>query len=300
MAVEVSVPRSRRALLAASLGAAGAALVSAARPFAIRATEGDTVHVGDELTGTSLTRITTTGANAFWGETDAGIGVAGTSSAAIDGIGVYGGADYGQGVSGASTFGVGVYGSSGDLYGVHGWSDAVDEAAILGRSNGDSTGVFGYSGNRDAPAAAPASPAKTGVYGYAVQDAGARGVYGRTAAGQGVRGYATTGTGGYFGTPVSGSTGLHTGTALLADGRVKFPNCVGVTTIDVDSNSVVVTPGIDLTSTSAVVASLMGSAGGTTTVHRCVVNATLNTFTIYLTANNTAAGPVKVAWHIFG
>ncbi len=58
------------------------------------------------------------------------------------------------------------------------------------------------------------------------------------------------------------------------------------------------TPGIDLTATSAVVATLQGSAGGTTTVHRIAVNATADTFTIYLTANATAA--VKVAWHVFG
>lgn len=50
--------------------------------------------------------------------------------------------------------------------------------------------------------------------------------------------------------------------------------------------------------TSAVVATLMGSAGGTTTVHRVVVNATADTFTIYLTANATAT--VTVAWHVFG
>ena len=38
--------------------------------------------------------------------------------------------------------------------------------------------------------------------------------------------------------------------------------------------------------------------GGTTTVHRVSVNATANTFTIFLTANSTAS--VKVAWHAFG
>jgi hypothetical protein len=46
------------------------------------------------------------------------------------------------------------------------------------------------------------------------------------------------------------------------------------------------------------VATLQGSAGGTTTVHRVVVNAATNSFTIYLTANSTA--DVKVAWHVFG
>ena len=64
------------------------------------------------------------------------------------------------------------------------------------------------------------------------------------------------------------------------------------------AGSVAVTPGIDLLTTSAVVATLMGSAGGLTTVHRVVVNATTDAFTIYLTANATVA--VKVAWHVFG
>jgi hypothetical protein len=43
-----------------------------------------------------------------------------------------------------------------------------------------------------------------------------------------------------------------------------------------------------------VVATLQGSAGGTTTVHRVAINATADTFTIYLTAN--ASVNVKVAW----
>jgi hypothetical protein len=56
------------------------------------------------------------------------------------------------------------------------------------------TGVYGYSsGNVDGPTA----PAKTGVYGYAIQDANARGITGESTAGRGVNGLATTGTGVY-------------------------------------------------------------------------------------------------------
>jgi hypothetical protein len=47
-----------------------------------------------------------------------------------------------------------------------------------------------------------------------------------------------------------------------------------------------------------VVATLQGSAGGTTNVHRVVVDATANTFRIYLTANATVS--VKVGWFAFG
>lgn len=47
-----------------------------------------------------------------------------------------------------------------------------------------------------------------------------------------------------------------------------------------------------------VTATLMGSAGGRTTVHRVSINTTANTFTIVLTANSTVN--VKVGWHVFG
>ena len=161
--------------------------------------------------------------------------------------------------------------------------------------------------------ATPAPPAKTGVYGYAAQDANASGVMGSTTLGRGVLGLATTGNGVFglantgigargwstTGTALYASTsGPKIGTALRAIGRVKFDNCAGVATIASGHNSVTVTPGSDMLATSAVVATLMGSAGGTTTVHRVIVNATADTFTIYLTANTTVA--VTVGWHVFG
>jgi hypothetical protein len=86
--------------------------------------------------------------------------------------------------------------------------------------------------------------------------------------------------------------------AVWATGRVRFDNCSGLATVPATKGSVSVTPGIDLTTSSAVVATLQGSAGGTTTVLRVVVNTTLNKFTIYLTKASTVN--VKVAWHAFG
>jgi hypothetical protein len=71
-----------------------------------------------------------------------------------------------------------------------------------------------------------------------------------------------------------------------------------VATIASGNNSVTVTPGTDLLSTSAVVATLQGNPGGATTVHRVTVNAAADTFTIYLTANASAA--VTIAWLAFG
>ena len=81
-------------------------------------------------------------------------------------------------------------------------------------------------------------------------------------------------------------------------GRVRFDNSVGIATVAAGTSSVTVTPGIDLTATSAVVATLQANPAGTLAVKGVTVNATADTFTIYLTATATAA--VKVAWHVFG
>ena len=159
----------------------------------------------------------------------------------------------------------------------------------------------------------PIAKPKTGVFGYAAQDATATGVRGESTVGRGVVGVAASGIGvrahaptGYgihatttSGTGVYATTGgLKSGTALRTVGRVRFDNSVGIATVAAGTSSVTVTPGIDLTATSAVVATLQGDAGGSTTVKRISMNPTTDQFTIYLTANATAA--VKVAWHVFG
>ena len=229
----------------------------------------------------------------------AATGVYGVADQGATSIGVLGDSDAGTGVYGTSAVGKGVYGNSFTGTGIYGLSNAPNAAATVGCSVGDSTGILGVSGTDTLPAA----PAKTGVYGYADQDAAARGVTGQTTLGEGVhgdatsgtgtRGYAATGTGGYFST-----SSPKVGTALHAVGKVAFDKSVGVATIAKGASTIVVTPGIDLTATSAVVATLMGSAGGTTAVRYVAVNATADRFTIHLTARATIA--VKVAWHVFG
>lgn len=280
MALDSVTPHSRRALLAAGLGGVAATIAAAlGRPAPVRAgIDGDVVLEG---TNTALypTKIenTTNGYdvlycyNSLWGT-----GVWGRSGS---GVGVYGSSDSYFAVEGASSSSIGVSGTN----------SATDQPAIQGQATGGSTGVYGRSGMTIPPAA----PAKTGVFGYAAQDATAKGVYGRTTAGHGVHGYATSGAAGYF------TTGAPTsGTALRAVGRVRFDHCAGVATIGAGTKSVLVSPGIDLGTTSAVVATLLGSAGGTTTVHRVAVDAVADTFRIYLTASSNAT--VKVAWHVFG
>jgi hypothetical protein len=250
-----------------------------------------------------------------YGYTDTGDGVHGISTShygvygtSTNQVGVYGESTNHPGVVGTSTNsigvsasspnGTGVAGSSGIGVGVNGHSNATNRAGTVGQSDGDSTGVLGISGTP-----VPDAPAKTGVYGEATQDTAARGVWGKSTTGRGVYGEASSGHGvrGYArtGAAVYGSTiGLKSGLALHTVGRVRLDNSVGLATILSGHNSVTVTPGIDLTATSAVVATLQGSAGATTTVHRVVVDASGDTFTIYLTANATTN--VTVAWHLFG
>jgi hypothetical protein len=260
----------------------------------------------DGVSGTSYgVRGSSTSNVGVYGESGSQYGVYGTSTNQV-GVygestnhpGVVGTSTNSIGVSGTSPNGTGVAGSSGIGVGVNGHSNATNRAGTVGQSDGDSTGVLGISGTP-----VPDAPAKTGVYGEATQDTAARGVWGKSTTGRGVYGEASSGHGvrGYArtGAAVYGSTiGLKSGLALHTVGRVRLDNSVGLATILSGHNSVTVTPGIDLTATSAVVATLQGSAGATTTVHRVVVDASGDTFTIYLTANATTN--VTVAWHIFG
>jgi hypothetical protein len=239
------------------------------------------------------------------GKGSTGYGVYGTSTSqagvygdSANHPGVVGHSDNSIGVSGSSPNGTGVYGSSGLGPGVSGYSNATNRAGAVGQSGGDSTGVLGVSGSP-----VPDAPAKTGVFGEADQDATAKGVWGKSAAGRGVYGEASNGQGvrGYSasGAALYGSTsGAKAGYALRTDGRVRFDKSAGLATVTSGHKTVTVTPGIDLTSTSAVVATLQGNPSGTIAVQAVAVDPSADTFTIYL--NATAASDLKVAWHAFG
>jgi hypothetical protein len=245
--------------------------------------------VGGEYTATSVTKITnaTNDSAVLHGISESGTGLLGESNS-------------GPGVEGGSSSGPGLVGGSGLGPGVSGYTGNTSRApGVAGQSWGWRTGVLGYSGEGPLPTA----PKATGVYGFAGEAVVTRGVTGRSMAGRGVNGIATTGHGvhGLATTGIAGhfsTTNPKAGYALQAIGRVKLDKCAGVATIAAGSKSVVVTPGINLVAGSAVVATLQGSAGGTTTVHRCAVNAATDKFTIYLTANSIAA--VRVAWIVLG
>lgn len=125
------------------------------------------------------------------GESTAGTGTVGLSAT---GPGVLGSSTSSTGVSGSSSSSTGVAGTSVSAIGVAGSSTASLQPAIRGFSDGANTGVFGFSRNFGA-GSPPATPANTGVYGYAAEDASAIGVQGQSTTGSGVVGVSGSGRG---------------------------------------------------------------------------------------------------------
>ena len=273
--------RSRRSVLTTAAAADHAAIVQ-----------------GETASGTLTTIVDGGNANpAFKGVSGSGIGAWGSSTSNF-------------GLYGTSNSNAGVTGLSQQTAGVFGWSGST------GTSVPNETGVYGFCGTSgDSRGVSGESPAGIGVYGTTSTGAGVTGtstnstgvvgtsagtggfgVYGEASgiSGIGVTGYAdqASGVGGYFYT-----VSPLLGTGLIVIGKVRLDQAAGLSTIKKRARSVVVRPGCKVSSLSAVTATLMGSAGGTLTVHRVVASASHNTFTIYLTGTATVAA--KVAWHIF-
>jgi hypothetical protein len=297
MALDSASPRSRRTILAASLGGVAAlAAHTLDRPTPVHASDPNDVVLGQPNLATTTTEITNPD-----GDEDVFRASTGGAGNAIEGFSTSGAA-----IVGTSGSDVGVTGSSQTLIGVHGYTVATTFPAVMGRSLANGPAVYGYSGV-DGPA--PTAPVKTGVYGWATQDASSsgvagqstagRGVHGTSESGRGVNGVATSGLGvrGYATEGVGLSGEASTGYALRTKGRVRLDKSAGITTVASGAATKVVTPGIDLTSTSAVVETLNGNAGGAT-VERVTIDTAADTFPIVLTGNATAS--VKVAWLVLG
>ena len=202
MAIDSVSPRSRRAILAASLGGlAATVLTRLGGPESVRASNGTSIILGNSpsapLDGTGIneangpTAIYTASGTGFQATSPVGIALIGESTSAV---GVYGSSTSAVGTWGQSSSSIGLYGQSGTNIGVQALSNANDRPGVAGQSHGNSTGVEGYSGTGSFPAA----KAKTGVYGYAGQDKASRGVYGESPAGHGIHGRTTSGWAGYF------------------------------------------------------------------------------------------------------
>jgi hypothetical protein len=151
MAIDTTIPRSRRALLTGLSGAIAALAAQAlGRPLPALA-EGETMHVGgDYFDATSATQLkntttdndvlivsTTKGGHAVYGKSTKGIGVAGVSTSFL---GVRGFSTTWHGVFGSSDSSVGVRGLSGSGTGVHATSTSGD--AVRGESTDGRGGRF--------------------------------------------------------------------------------------------------------------------------------------------------------------
>jgi len=124
------------------------------------------------------------------GDAPAGTGVEGISTS---GPGVQGTSASGDGVAGTSGSSFGVLGTSSTGIGAGGVSSGV-QPGVRGLSESSNTGVFGFS-RASLATVPPATPADTGVYGYADQNVGAAGVKGESPSGAGVVGQSFTGSG---------------------------------------------------------------------------------------------------------
>ena len=196
--------RTRRSVLTGLLGGAAAALAATlghGRP--VGATHDSYVELGHSNATDGVTQFDTSGSDssALYGLTSSGTAlVARTDSGTgVDvvtdsGPAVLATSTSGNGVHGLSTSGIGTIGASNSNQGVHATSNeeialwaqsgAVARPAVFAWAYLGNTAVFGVSG-LSAPPGAPDGPAKTGVFGYAAQDAAAVGVRGTSPLGRG-------------------------------------------------------------------------------------------------------------------
>ena len=232
MAIDQTIPRSRRAVLGAALGgAAAAAAAAAAAPLVAQASDGDFLVLGNSANSAGSQTVLTVASNvvALQGSSSSsGIGLRGT--AALTGAGVEGQSDDGFGVRGISTTGTGIKGTSTSGKGANGIS--TSSAGVAGQStsgNGvegtsdsgigargtssTSTGIRGESSDTSLStftnpshrtgvmglggAGGEGSPAtntdEVGVYGFSAISDSSTGVWGDSVNGTGVYGTGATG-----------------------------------------------------------------------------------------------------------
>ena len=144
--------------------------------------------------------------------------------------------------------------------------------------------MVGFSGG-----AAPAGQAKTGVFGMANQDSGARGVFGKSTVGQAVRGEATTGVG--------VQAVATTGVALAVSGKATF-NRSGKITVPVGVTSIDVTVPGGLSGSPLAFATLQYSRSGVWVTGARPNWPSAGKLRIYLNKGLATATPV--AWMVLG
>jgi hypothetical protein len=145
MAIDPSVPRTRRAVLAAGVGAlAATAATAVSRPLPAVAANGDTVTVGGTFSGSNPTTITNTAGDGI---------VAKNTSTAASGLFAYAtattGTTYGVFARCDSDQGVGAagmnYAATGPTIGVLGSASSDQGVGVWGQGQNGGTGVHGES-----------------------------------------------------------------------------------------------------------------------------------------------------------
>jgi hypothetical protein len=253
-----STPRSRRALLAAAAGAAGAMVASAALPLGVAAHDPDDIQAGTDNPTAAQTTVTNSAAD--------GTALAGHAT----------GTGAGYGVEGTAAGGAGVFA----------WSVEAPDSSWFSADLTAYTGVFG---------SAPASPDPTtitavGVWGdspdIGVFGGGTWGVVGF--GGVGVEGDANSAPGAIG---VLATAPTNSQWALRVSGRVSLSRS-GRTAMSSGTSSKAIALG-GVTTTSKVFAVLSTSESGRWV--RAVVPTT-NKITVYL--NTTLSSSAVVSWFV--
>jgi hypothetical protein len=285
MAIDADAPRSRRSIIAAALGGAGALIAaSLGRAAPVAAADGDPVLLGQGTTSTENAATAVTVVNSsvdgIRGVSAATTGLFGRSAAPgasnVDGhgTGVIGATGDGTSIA-ARTNQTGVYGFADDSNAAAGvWGDTVQgtgvvgtgawgvygtgDIGIVGDVGGAGTGVYGFTG--DVPLVVP--PPSTGVAGIAVQNGGV-----------GVRGHASSGTA----TGVLASAATTGQIALAVSGKLKLSRSGRVSIGATSSSRKITMAGV--TTSSYVIATVQTSVTG---LYVRAVVPTTGAFTIYL------------------
>ena len=309
MAIDQTIPSSRRALLSAGFGGLLATVAAAllGRAQVVRGANGDNLVLGQTNSASSTTTL------AYGGSDDALVvtggaattnAIKGTSGNNV-GAGVLGVADNGSfaaGVRGASDVGVGVVAetTSGDA--IFARSTDAGSRAIYAQST-DGYAIYAESGEdviyaqSSGGGTAVTALSQTGIGAFAASDSltnpailAETNRHTAVAAFYGNRGLAV-------GAPKTAvyAQGAADGFALRTQGRVRFSSA-GLATIPSGARTVTVNPGMNITASSKILALPQTNPGGTTAIQRAVRNPTANTFTIWLTANATAN--TLVAWFV--
>lgn len=272
MAIDSEARSSRRNILLAALGGAGAAIATRlGAADRVRAADGGNAVLGQANTSstetsfentdageTSLRAIQTTG-TALWGEATNGTAIHGQATGT--GFGLTATSDSGTGASITSGTGLAIGAGSNEM-GVQASSNTTTPSTFAGPSN--KTGVYGSAGDLGSPGdvgGVADNTDETGVYGFANLSGNSTGVWGDSWDGAGVLGTGSVGVWGTGGIGLYGHADSASSYALYTNGKIKFSGRAGRSSIGSGHSYKDVTIA-GMTSGSAVIATLQTHKSG--------------------------------------